>query len=164
MFDQGVEAAMTKMTDYINSHEGFSGFLLKVGEVVFGLPDEVKDIYQQGRDIFTQELDSVVTNVANLVETRLKEAKDEIARGQQSIHEYVLGLPKNLQVIGKAAEREIAGRFDELRQGVDAKRDDLAQNWPSITKKPLRKQTRSSRNFRRSTRACSTSSKKNWAK
>ena len=127
MFDQGVEAAMTKMTDYINSHEGFSGFLLKVGEVVFGLPDEVKDIYQQGRDIFMQELDSVVINVANLVETRLKEAKDEIARGQQSIHEYVLGLPKNLQVIGKAAEREIAGRFDELRQGVDAKRDDLAQ-------------------------------------
>ena len=85
------------------------------------------------------ELDALVVRVANLVETRLKEAKDEIAKGQKEIREYVQGLPANLQAVGKAAETEMQGRFDELRQGVEEKKNDLAsklaQRYKDATEK-----------------------------
>src|SRR4051812_44337147 len=72
-------------------------------------------------------MDKLVVSVANLVEARLKEAKDEISKGQKKIADYVTGLPRDLQAVGKAAEREVADRFEELRQGVDDKKNDLAQ-------------------------------------
>src|SRR5207245_10538813 len=88
---------------------------------------ELIEIYEDSRKVFTQELDTIVISIAKLVDTRLKEAKDEIAKGQKRISEYVQSLPKDLQAVGKAAEKEMAGRFDELRQGVDDKKNDLAQ-------------------------------------
>ena len=62
-----------------------------------------------------------------IVETRLREAKGEIDKGQTKIKAYVASLPRDLQAVGRAAEQEVAGRFDELRQGVDEKKNDLAQ-------------------------------------
>src|SRR5262249_34108484 len=46
----------------------------------------------------------------------------------KEIHVYVQQLPKDLQDVGKAAEKEVQGRFDELRRGVDDKKNDLVQN------------------------------------
>ncbi|MBO0792026.1 MAG: hypothetical protein J2P36_13915, partial [Ktedonobacteraceae bacterium] len=136
MFDKGIEAAMTKMTGYINQRMDaykakrygvIGGSLLWIKDKLLGLPDEVNIFYTDGRKVFTQELDALVVSIANLVETRLKEAKDEITRGQKRIREYVQSLPKDLQAVGKAAEKEVAGRFEELRRGVDEKKNALAQ-------------------------------------
>jgi len=52
--------------------------------------------------------------------------KDEIARGQKENSRLRPGLPANLQAVGKAAEQEVKGRFDELREGVDDKK----ATWP----------------------------------
>ena len=136
MFDKGIEAAMTKMTDYVNQRMDAvqsralwcRWWLIVVGQrqALFGLPDEVNVFYAEGRKVFTQELDALVVSIANVVDTRLKEAKDEIAKGQKRISEYVQSLPKDLQAVGKAAEKELAGRFEELSKGVDDKKNDLA--------------------------------------
>jgi len=135
-FDKGIETALKKMTDYIDdrmfkwklARYGSSLGLLWLKDKLLGLPDEVNVFYEAGRKLFAQELDRVITDIARLVETRLQEAKDAIAKGQKEISVYVQGLPKNLQAVGKAAEKEMTGRFDELRQGVDDKKNDLAQN------------------------------------
>lgn len=139
MFDQGADAALKSMTDYIDTRMSKWKYerYLYLGPVIggarwlkdklFGLPKDVDIFYEEGRKLFTKQLDDLVVRIANVVETRLKEAKDEITRGQKRISDYVNGLPKNLQAVGKAAEKVMAGRFDELRQGVDAKKNDLAQ-------------------------------------
>ncbi|MFL5655411.1 MAG: hypothetical protein ACJ8CB_14705, partial [Ktedonobacteraceae bacterium] len=139
MFDQGVEAAMKHMTDHIDARMSKWKFdrYFSLGLIIGGarwikdklldLPKDVDIFYEEGRELFTKELDALVVKISNLVETRLKEAKDEITNGQKRISDYVNGLPKNLQAVGKAAEKEMASRFDELKQGVDAKKNDLAQ-------------------------------------
>jgi hypothetical protein len=136
MFDKGIEDAMTKMKSYIDQkmdaykddrYGGWDGGLLWASDKLFGMPDEVNVFYENGRKIFTEELDTLVVNIAKVVETRLKEAKDEIAKGQTRIRDYVKSLPKDLQAVGKAAEKEVAGRFEELSKGVDEKKNALAQ-------------------------------------
>lgn len=132
MFDTGSEAAVTKMKDYVESrfddrYSGLTGKGRWIKDKLLPLPDSVKAWFDQANAVFLQELDNLVVRVAALVERRLKEAKDEIARGQKEIREYVQGLPANLQSVGKSAEKEMQGRFDELRQGVEDKKNDLAQ-------------------------------------
>jgi len=131
-FDQGVEGALAKMKNYIDErynerYSGFSGFFEKIGDYFDPLPPEVQAFYDQGRELFKKELNLVVTNIANIVDSRLKEAKDEIAKGQQRIRDYVLTLHGDLRAVGQAAEKAVASRFDELRQSVDDKKNDLAQ-------------------------------------
>jgi putative RNase toxin 4 of polymorphic toxin system len=133
-FDQGMEAALKKMTDYIDTRLGLwktkrylGNPLLWLKDKFLDLPSEVNVFYTDGRKVLANELDALVVNIANLVESRLNDAKAEIARGQKEIGDYVKSLPTNLQAVGKAAEKEMAGRFDELRQSVDDKKSELAQ-------------------------------------
>ncbi len=132
IFDQGADAAVAKMKDYVETrfddrYSGLSGGVLWLKDKLLPLPDKVKAWFDQAHEIFLQDLDALVVRVANLVESRLKEAKDEITKGQNEIRTYVKGLPGDLQAVGKAAEKEVQGRFDELRQGVEDKKNDLAQ-------------------------------------
>jgi hypothetical protein len=132
MFDRGSEAAVEKMKKYVEDRfdDRYSGILGKgrwLKDKLLPLPDSVKEWFIEAHKVFLDELDNVVVRVANLVERRLKEAKDEIAKGQKEISEYVQVLPANLQTVGQAAEKEMQGRFDELRQGVESKKSDLAE-------------------------------------
>jgi hypothetical protein len=136
MFDKGIEAAMTNMKGYIDQkmeaykddrYGGWDGALLWASDKLFGMPDEVNVFYEHGRKLFMQDLDALIVSIAKVVETRLKEAKEEIAKGQMCIRDYVKSLPKDLQAVGKAAEKEVAGRFEEMSKGVDEKKNALAQ-------------------------------------
>lgn len=134
MFDRGVNAAIASMKAYVNQrlddykHKRYSGihFWKWAKDKLLGLPDAVKVFYVEGRKLFIKELDALIVSVANLVDSRLKDAKNIIASGQKEISVYVSGLPKHLQAVGHAAEREMAARFDELRHGVDDKKNELA--------------------------------------
>jgi ABC-type multidrug transport system fused ATPase/permease subunit len=131
MFDAGADAAVEKMKKYVEDrfddrYSGISGKALWLKDKVLPLPKSVKAWFDQAHKVFLAELDALVVRVAKLVETRLQEAKDEIAKGQKEIKDYVDGLPANLQAVGRAAQKEMNSRFDELRQGVDDKRNDLA--------------------------------------
>jgi hypothetical protein len=132
MFDEGADAAVADMKAYIDvrfddRYSGLSGKALWLKDKLLPLPDEVNAWFDEARAHFLKALDDLVVRIAGVVEARLKEAKDEIARGQKEIHDYVEHLDPDLQAIGKAAEQEMRGRFDELRQGVDDRKNDLAQ-------------------------------------
>jgi len=132
MFDEGSDAAVAKMKDYVETrfddrYSGISGKALWLKDKFLPLPDAVKVWFDEAQQVFATELDRLVVRVANHVERRLKEAKDEIAKGQQEIRDYVKGLPANLKSVGLAAEKEMQSRFNELRQGVEDKKNDLAQ-------------------------------------
>jgi hypothetical protein len=131
-FDDGVNGALARMKKYINDryderYSGFFGFLDKIGDYFDPLPPDVQAFYDQGRDLFMEELNHVVANIATIVDAQLGEAKNEIAKGQQRIRDFVLTLHGDLRAVGQAAERAVASRFDELRQSVDDKKHDLVQ-------------------------------------
>lgn len=136
LFDAGANAAIENMKTNSRREiekfkdERYSGIRGKARWVIDkfrDVPPGIKQILQRNRAIFTQEMDALVVRIANVVETRLQEAKNEISKGQGQIKSYVASLPKDLQAVGKAAEKEMAGRFDELRQGVEDRKNALAQ-------------------------------------
>jgi uncharacterized protein YecA (UPF0149 family) len=136
MFDDGANTAIANMKANANrdierfKSERYGGLIGKgrwLADLFRPVPQEIKDILARHRALFTQAMDALVVRIANVVETRLAEAKGEINKGQSKIKAYVASLPRDLQAVGRAAEQEMAGRFDELRQGVDAKKNELAQ-------------------------------------
>jgi hypothetical protein len=132
MFDRESDAAVETMKKYVEDrfddrYSGVFGWGRWLKDKLLPLPDSVKEWFTEAHKVFLDELDKVVVRVANLVERRLKEAKDEIAKGQNEIRDYVKSLPENLKAVGQASEKEMQGRFDELRQGVESKKNDLAE-------------------------------------
>ncbi|SHJ38608.1 eCIS core domain-containing protein [Aquimarina spongiae] len=134
LFTAGAERAKQAFEDYVERkmdaylderYGGFSGFLNRVGDVFTGLPDEVNQFFVDGRQVFIDRMDSVITNIADVVATELTAAKDRITRGKQEVQDYVTTLPQNLQDIGREAAEGIQERFDELEQSVDDKQDEL---------------------------------------
>jgi hypothetical protein len=139
MFDQGTEAALNAMTTFVNARIlrykldrylsiPIVGAARWIRDQFMGLPDEVNAFYEQGRQLFRAKMDALIVKVANLVETRLKEAKDEVARGQAEIKKYVASQPKDLQQVAQQAQKDVAGRFEELERGIEDKKNQLAQS------------------------------------
>jgi hypothetical protein len=138
MFDQGTEAALTAMTSFVNARLRdykidrylsipFVGAVRWIRDQFLGLPDEVNAFYEQGRQVFQQRMDALVVRVAALVERRLKEAKDEVAKGQAAIKDYVAKQPKSLQDVAQRAQKDVSSRFEELERGIEDKKNQLAQ-------------------------------------
>jgi hypothetical protein len=150
IFDSGTDAALATMKDYVEDRifkyklERYLSIPVVgparwIKDQFMGLPPEVNAFYVEGRNLFTGLMDKLVVQVANLVETRLKEAKQEVANGQAKIKTYVAGLPKNLQSVGQAAQKEVAGRFEELERGIDEKKNQLAQQLADKYKEAFEK-------------------------
>jgi hypothetical protein len=136
LFDAGANAAIDNMKNNSrreiekfkdDRYSGIRGWGRWIADRFRDVPPEIKQILQRNRAKFTQEMDTLVVRIANVVETRLQQAKNEITQGQGRIKSYVAGLPKDLQAVGKAAEKEMAGRFEELQQGIEDRKNALAQ-------------------------------------
>ncbi len=134
MFKAGAERAKQAFEDHVERemdayldrrYGGVSGFFRRVGDVFTGLPDEVNEFFVRGREVFIERMDSVITDIANVVATELTAAKDRITQGKQEVQDYVTALPENLQEIGREAAEGIQEQFDELEQSVNDKQDEL---------------------------------------
>ena len=135
-FDAGIDTALANMKSsaqreiddfYDDRYSGLFGWTDWIADKFKDTPQQVKDIIKRARSRFTAEMDRLVVRIAANVEQRLKEAKDLIAKGQADVKAEVAKLPANLQAFGRQAEQEMAGRFDEMRQGVDDRKNALAQ-------------------------------------
>ncbi len=139
LFDQGVDGALAAMKKFVDDKlldyklrryltiPGL-GLARWLRDQALGLPDEVNAFYAQGRQLFQSRMDALIDRVANLVETRLGQAKSDVAAGQAEIKTYVAGLPANLQATGQAAEKAVGERFTELTQSIDDKKNELASS------------------------------------
>ncbi|WP_062056986.1 eCIS core domain-containing protein [Aquimarina longa] len=122
-FEDFIEKKMDKYRE--ERYGGVSGFFRRIGDVFTGLPDEVNKFFVEGRQVFIDKMDSVITTIATVVADKLTEAKTRITKGQQEVQEYVTALPQELQNIGKEAADGIQNKFDELTESVDSKQEEL---------------------------------------
>jgi hypothetical protein len=138
LFDPGVDAAIAQMKRFVDGKLfdyklrrylsiPLVGLARWLRDAALGLPDEVNVFYTQGRALFTKSMDALIDRVAALVERRLAEAKAEVAAGQAEIRAYVGSLPAHLQAAGKAAESAVNDRFKELEEGIESKKNEIAQ-------------------------------------
>ncbi|HEX6096508.1 MAG TPA: hypothetical protein VF432_09310 [Thermoanaerobaculia bacterium] len=139
MFDRGTEAALSAMKRFVNGKIRdykirrylsipLVGLARWVKDQFMNLPDEVNVFYEQGRQLFQAQMDALIVRVAALVELRLREAKAEVAKGKQKIQDFVSKQPKELQAAAKEAQSKVSAGFDELEQGIDNKKNELASS------------------------------------
>jgi hypothetical protein len=133
-FDKGEKAAREQFESYVGKRmedykdERYSGLLGKgrwIKDKLLGMPDEVNVFYEEGRNGYLKAMDSVIGQVADVVGAELGAARKRIADGRAEVRKYVAGLPADLQKVGKDAEQNLEGQFDQLSSDVDAKQDQL---------------------------------------
>lgn len=136
VFDAGSDAALANMKDGANleierfkreRYGGLTGAGRWIADLFRDTPPEIKAIIARARQRFTVEMDALAVRVAGLVDQRLAEAKAIVAAGQAEVKTYVAGLGPELRSVGQQAERDVAARFDELKQSIDDKAQDLAE-------------------------------------
>ncbi len=136
IFDEGSETARKEFENYVDGkmraykedrYSGFWGGLSWLEDKIFGMPDEVNVFYTQGRQMYLDKMDQVITQVANYVTAKLNEAKQAIKDGKKQIDDYVSKLPEDLAEVGKQAASDIQDKFDSLEQSVNDKKDQLIE-------------------------------------
>ncbi|MEH1857027.1 MAG: DUF4157 domain-containing protein [Nostoc sp.] len=133
-FDAGAADAKKAFEDYVGKrmddyksdrYSGFFGPLKWLKDKLFGMPSEVNAFYQEGRQLYINQMDGVINKVVAIISKGLTQAKAEIANGKQEIQNYVNQLPQDLKGVGQQAAADIDSKFEELQQSVDDKQDEL---------------------------------------
>ncbi|HEY8561397.1 MAG TPA: hypothetical protein VIL74_13555 [Pyrinomonadaceae bacterium] len=112
---------------YEERYSGIGGKLDWIADKFKDTPPRVKQIIRENLVRFTAAMDALAVRVAAFVDKRLGRAKTDIDAGQAKIRAFVAALPKDLQAVGKEAEKAMESRFNEMRDGVESKKNDLAQ-------------------------------------
>lgn len=133
-FDAGAADAKKAFEDYVGKrmddyksdrYSGFFGPAKWLKDKLFGMPSEVNAFYQEGRQLYINQMDGVINKVVAIISKGLTQAKAEIANGKQEIQNYVNQLPQDLKGVGQQAAADIDSKFEELQQSVDDKQDEL---------------------------------------
>jgi hypothetical protein len=136
-FDQGERAARTSFENHVEQqmqaykdrrYGGLDGPVLWLKDKLTSMPPEVNAFYDQGRKLYLQQMDGVIDRIANIVGGELGRAKARINQGRADVKKHVASLPKGLQKIGQEALQLIEGKFKQLDQDVDSRKDSLVQN------------------------------------
>jgi uncharacterized protein YoxC len=95
------------------------------------MPSKVNEFYEAGRELYLKQMDGVITRVANIVGDDLTAAKKRIAAGRTEIASYVKSLPAGLKKVGAEASKEIADKFEQLEDDVNAKQESVVDTLAS---------------------------------
>jgi hypothetical protein len=128
-FENYVAAKMSAYKE--DRYSGWLGPLRWAKDKIKGMPDKVNEFYVAGRELYLQEMNKVITRIANIVGDDLTAAKNRIAAGRNEIATYVKSLPKDLKKVGSEASTEIGERFEQLESDVDAKQESLVDTLAS---------------------------------
>ncbi|MBS1744754.1 MAG: DUF4157 domain-containing protein [Bacteroidetes bacterium] len=148
IFENGAEEARKIFEDYTDrkmrayKDDRYSGILGKgawLKDKFFDLPDEVNVFYVDGKKLYLDKMDKVLTEVSTVIAEKLNAAKKAIDDGKQKIDDYVAALPAGLQTVGNEAVENIKDKFDSLEQNIKDKGqqliDGLAKKYVDNVKK-----------------------------
>lgn len=90
----------------------------------------VREIFVEGRKRYLEGLRATIVDIAGLVETTLTQCEGFIDDGKRAIDDYIenRGLTPSQKIVARDTARGVSERFDELREEVNSKREELADN------------------------------------
>ena len=100
-FDTGASIAQSGFETYVAVHMdaykderygSFGGGALWLKDKVFDLPDAVNVFYEKAHDLYISRMNTLIDQIAAMVESGLKEAKQFITDGKTAIDTYLDGL------------------------------------------------------------------------
>jgi len=137
MFDRGTDTALANLKSSVEDDifnwklERYllkpGGSLLWIKDQILDLPDEVNQFYEAGRQRFQTEMNALAVKVAAHVETELAAAKAEVKAAQVTISAKQKSLAPAVQARATAITSQYAEKFSELEQGIEDKKQSLAE-------------------------------------
>ncbi|MGC4948609.1 phage tail protein [Streptomyces sp. DT224] len=109
-------------------YSGWTGKARWVKDKFAGLPEEANSLYQEARKLYVSQMQTVISSVADIIGTELGKAKARIAKGRGELKAEVDNLPADLRQFGEEAEKDFAGKFDDLEATVNEKSEQLVQD------------------------------------
>ena len=165
MFDRGTDTALSDMKAFIED-QVFKyklkrylltpgGGLLWIKDQILELPDEVNQFFEAGRQRFTRAMNALAVQVANLVESQLAAAKGDVKAAQATIAGAQKALSPAVQARATSIISQFAAKFSELEQGIEDKKQSLAEGLAQKYQEAFERRRRSRRGSRRRTRVWS---------
>ncbi|MGX8909714.1 phage tail protein [Streptomyces netropsis] len=108
-------------------YSGFTGKLKWVKDKFKGLPEAANQLYQESRKLYVQQMQGVISGIADTIGAELGAAKARIAKGRAELKAEVDRLPADLRQFGEEAATDFAGKFDDLESEVNEKSQQLVQ-------------------------------------
>jgi hypothetical protein len=139
LFDKGVEAALSAMKSFVEDQLfqyklkrylsiPLVGLALWIKDQILNLPEEANRFYEAGRAQFTAAMNALAVRVANLVESQLAAAKNDVKVGQAKIAAKAATLSPGVKTRAAQVQAEYAGKFAELESGIEDKKQQLAES------------------------------------
>ncbi|GAA2057350.1 hypothetical protein GCM10009757_36080 [Streptomyces cheonanensis] len=109
-------------------YSGLRGKARWVKDKFAGLPEEANGIYQESRKLYVNQMQGVISDIADTIGRELGRAKTRIGQGRAELQAEVGKLPADLRRFGEEAAQDFAGQFDDLETQVDEKSEQLVQD------------------------------------
>ncbi|GAA2354847.1 hypothetical protein [Streptomyces carpaticus] len=109
-------------------YSGLRGKARWVKDKFAGLPEEANGIYQESRKLYVNQMQGVISDIADTIGRELGRAKTRIGQGRAELQAEVEKLPADLRRFGEEAAQDFAGQFDDLETQVDEKSEQLVQD------------------------------------
>ncbi|MGE0827389.1 MAG: DUF4157 domain-containing protein [Candidatus Binatia bacterium] len=85
----------------------------------------IENALATARREYLAQVDTAIDEVANLVEAKLKKAKQQVADGRKEVEDFVNGLDQSVKQFGEEALQSVSTEFDAMGAEIDQRRDGL---------------------------------------
>ncbi|WP_313906038.1 hypothetical protein [Streptomyces malaysiensis] len=117
-----------RMKEYKDKrYGGFWGPAKWAKDKIAGMPEEANRLFQESRKLYVNQMQGVISSIADTIGTELGKAKTRIAKGRAELKAEVEKLPADLKKYGQDAAKDFAGKFDDLESEVNDKSKELVQ-------------------------------------
>ncbi|MCQ8834434.1 hypothetical protein NQU54_36615 [Streptomyces samsunensis] len=117
-----------RMKEYKDKrYGGFWGPAKWAKDKIAGMPEEANQLFQESRKLYVNQMQGVISSIADTIGTELGKAKTRIAKGRAELKAEVDKLPADLKKYGQDAAKDFAGKFDDLESEVNDKSKELVQ-------------------------------------
>ncbi|MCD9590082.1 HPC2 multi-domain protein [Streptomyces sp. 8ZJF_21] len=117
-----------RMKEYKDKrYGGFWGPAKWAKDKIAGMPEEANRLFQESRKLYVNQMQGVISSIADTIGTELGKAKTRIAKGRAELKAEVDKLPADLKKYGQDAAKDFAGKFDDLESEVNDKSKELVQ-------------------------------------
>ncbi|MBI1356593.1 MAG: DUF4157 domain-containing protein [Acidobacteria bacterium] len=134
-FDRETQAAIDKFESFVRANaekyqkSWFDSAVDFFADILFDVPPpEVRDFYREGRVTFLNDMEGVIGNVADLVETGLQDARDLVTEGKTKVQEKLDTLGGDLEDFKQQMAEQMSDKFRQLEGDINAKQGEIVKN------------------------------------
>lgn len=126
VFEEGLQRAERAYEDAFKEAKGGLGTWLTTWGSAWDR--HIESALRTARERYLREVDTAIDQVADVVGSKLAEARRRVAEGRRQLEDYVKGLDESVRDFGEEALKAVSADFDAMESQINQRRDALINN------------------------------------